>query len=124
MNNTEFNALFEATIKTCSNIMVHKGGEYAHGTDRLDNFKRNAKDLQLMPEEVWAIYFRKHLDAITTYITDLRKGVNRPRSESITGRFDDAINYLLLGKALIVEREQQNAKSVQVSMPEMRERKE
>lgn len=104
MNNKDFSKLVNETIETCKEIMIDKGGEYAHGNDRLDNFKRNATTLNLNPEEVWAVYFHKHVDAIDTYIQDIRAGVSRPRSESILGRFDDAINYLLLGKAIVVER--------------------
>lgn len=104
MISREFNELVEETVKICKEIMISKGGEYAHGDDRLDNFKRNAAKLGLNPEDVWAVYFNKHIDSIDTYIQDIRKGVNRPRSESILGRFDDAINYLILGKALVVER--------------------
>lgn len=110
MNGFRFNQLVEQTVDTCKQIMVSKGGEYAHGDDRLDNFKRNAADLGLNPEDVWAVYFKKHIDAISTYVQDVRKGVTRPRSESILGRFDDAINYLILGKALVVEREEQHSK--------------
>lgn len=105
MKAEEFNLLVNETVAVCKAIMISKGGEYARGDDRLDNFKRNAIKLGLTPEEVWAVYFGKHLDSIDTYIQDIRKGIRRPRSESILGRFDDAINYLILGKALAVERE-------------------
>lgn len=107
MKAKEFDKLVNETLDTCKEIMVSKGGEYAHGDDRLDNFKRNALVLGLTPEDVWAIYFHKHLDAIDTYTQDVRHGLERPRSESILGRFDDAINYLILGKALAVERSKQ-----------------
>lgn len=110
MNTKDFNRLVESTIGDCKDIMIAKGGEYAHGDDRLDNFKRNAAQLGLTPLDVWAIYFRKHLDAITIYVQDQRLGRERPRSESITGRFDDAINYLILGKALVIEQEKANKK--------------
>jgi len=106
----EFDRLVNQTVDTCKDILVAKGGEYAHGEDRLDNFKRNAADLGLTAEEVWAIYFRKHLDAISTYVKDIRKDIDRPRSEDILGRFDDAINYLMLGKGLVIDRQKQQNK--------------
>lgn len=106
----EFNKLVDNTVETCKEILVAKGGEYAHGEDRLDNFKRNAAQLGLNAEEVWAVYFRKHLDSISTYVQDIRKGIDRPRSEHILGRFDDAINYLILGKGLVIDREKAEKK--------------
>jgi len=104
MNSKEFDKLVNATIDTCKDIMISKGGEYAHGDDRLDNFKRNAQQMGLNPEDVWMVYFRKHLDAITMAVKDIRTGQMRVVSEPIDGRFDDAINYLILGKALFIER--------------------
>jgi hypothetical protein len=110
MKAKDFDKLVNETIETCKEIMISKGGEYAHGDDRLDNFKRNAQLLGLTPEEVHAIYLGKHMDAIHTYIKDIRSGKERTRSEPILGRFDDAINYLILGKALAVERIKQQEK--------------
>lgn len=107
MKAKEFDKLVVETVDTCKEIMVSKGGEYARGDDRLDNFKRNALILGLNPEDVWAIYFHKHVDAIDTFVQDVRNELDRPRSENILGRFDDAINYLILGKALAVERMKQ-----------------
>lgn len=104
MNSKEFDKLVNETVEICKDIMVSKGGEYAHGDDRLDNFKRNAQQLGLTPEDVWMVYFRKHIDAITMAVKDVRVGNNRVVSEPIDGRFDDAINYLILGKALFIER--------------------
>ena len=106
----EFNKLVDSTVETCKEIMSSKGGEYAHGDDRLDNFKRNAEQLGLTSLDVWSIYFRKHLDAITMYTQDVRSGNERVRSEPILGRFDDAINYLILGKGLVIEHEKSKKK--------------
>lgn len=110
MQAKQFDKLLAETLESCKDLMVSKGGEYAHGDDRLDNFKRNAVLLGLTPEEVLSIYLGKHMDAIHTYVKDIRLGRDRVRGESILGRFDDAINYLILGKALVVEREQQKSK--------------
>jgi hypothetical protein len=62
------------------------------------------EQMGLTPEDVWMIYFRKHLDAITTAVKDIRMGKTRVVSEPLDGRFDDAINYLMLGKALFIDR--------------------
>ena len=104
MKSKEFDKIVNETVETCKDLMLSKGAEYAHGDDRLDNFKRNAVTLQLEPEQVWAVYFHKHIDAIDTAVQDVGNKVERQRSEAIEGRFDDAINYLILGKALFTER--------------------
>ncbi len=77
-----------------------KGAEYAGDENRLENFVRNAIALGLEPEQVWAVYAGKHWDAIVQYIKDMQTGKERTRSESIEGRMDDMIVYLLLGKAM------------------------
>lgn len=100
----DFDKLINETFETCKELMIIKGGEYANGEDRLDNFKKIAANINLTSEEVWRVYLGKHLDAIDTYTKDIRNELDRPRSESILGRFDDAINYLILGKALVIER--------------------
>jgi hypothetical protein len=99
-----FNHLVDHTIAVARHLAVTKGGEYAVAGDRLDNFRRGARDLDLSMEQVWRVYAGKHWDAITTYVRDMQTGTNRERSESITGRVDDLIVYLMLFKAILFER--------------------
>src|SRR5688572_12550651 len=73
-----------------------KGGEYAHGDDRLDNFRRNATNNAVQMETCWSIYAGKHWDAIQTYVRDLQLDITRERSESIKGRALDLMVYLTL----------------------------
>lgn len=94
------NDLIDKTIKETAELMKLKGAEYAHGSDRLDNFRRNAANIGVQPETVWMIYATKHWDSITTYVRDLQSGVERNYSEPIVGRFHDMINYCLLGIAM------------------------
>lgn len=107
MNREQFDVIVEETKKSVKQLLFVKGGEYAPDLDRLANFKHNATILKLLPEQVWAVYFNKHVDAIHGAINDLAAKKVRPRSESILGRMDDAIVYLILAKALFIEREQQ-----------------
>jgi hypothetical protein len=100
---------FEGQLKTViNNIQVlakSKGAEYAHGGDRLDNFRRQATELGLPMEIIWRVYAGKHWDALTTYINDLKTATSRKRSEPITGRIDDLIVYLILFRCMYDERE-------------------
>jgi hypothetical protein len=99
-----FQHLVEETIENVKGLAKLKGGEYAGDGDRLANFRRNAGNLELCMEQVWAVYAAKHWDAINQYVKDTAKGVHRERMESIAGRADDLIVYLLLFKAMVEER--------------------
>jgi hypothetical protein len=85
-------------------LALVKGGEYSGDTDRLANFRRNAENLGLLKESVWAVYAGKHWDSIMQYIKDLQAGVNRPRAEKMEGRALDLILYLMLFIAMEEER--------------------
>lgn len=98
-----FQDLIEKTIEEVRKLAEFKGGEYAGDGDRLANFRRNALAFGLTKEQVWGVYAGKHWDAIAQYIADGGNGVERPRLESISGRADDLIVYLLLFKAMVEE---------------------
>lgn len=97
--------LLARTVEEVRNLSSTKGGEYAHGDDRLDNFRRHGAALGLPMEVIWAVYAGKHWDSITTYIRDLHEGHERARTESIAGRAHDLITYLILFLAMVDERE-------------------
>jgi hypothetical protein len=100
-----FNQLLAETVQELQKLSSLKGGEYAGDDDRLANFRRNAANLDLRMETIWAVYSAKHWDALMQYIKDLQSGKTRTRLESIAGRCDDLIVYLILFKAMIEENE-------------------
>ena len=100
-----YDKLIAETWETILELGRKNGGEYAGDHDRLDNFRRNGARLNLPMEVIWAVYAAKHWDAITTYIADLHVGKTRERMESLGGRADDLIVYLILFKAMLQERE-------------------
>lgn len=97
--------LVERTFDEVRKLGALKGGEYSGDEDRLANFRRNAADIGVTKETVWRVYAAKHWDAIGQYIRDLTAGKERTRLESLAGRADDLIVYLLLFKAMLAERE-------------------
>ncbi len=103
MHQQQFEILFDETIQSIRHLLVVKGGEYAGSEDRLANFKRGAELTGATPLQVAFIYASKHYDALATYTRDQAIGQSRPRSESISGRLDDLINYCILMKAIIQE---------------------
>lgn len=104
-SHTAWDAIVAESYDTIKSLSLHKGGEYAGDEDRLANFRRNAADCGTNMELVWRVYAGKHWDAISQYIQDLQKGKERHRLESLPGRADDLIVYLLLFKAILQERE-------------------
>lgn len=100
-----YSQLVKQTIDQINALSTLKGGEYAGDVDRLANFRRNAANLGIMPETVWAVYAGKHWDAIQQYVNDLQHGKSRPRMESLAGRADDLIVYCILFKALLEDRD-------------------
>jgi len=100
-----YSKLAADTWQTVTELGAKKGGEYAGDNDRLANFRRNGLDLNLPMEVIWRIYAGKHWDAIGQYVRDLITGKTRPRMETLAGRCDDLIVYLLLFKAMLIDRE-------------------
>ena len=103
-NHQRWEELLGSTVASIRSLSEIKGGEYAGDDDRLANFRRNAASLDLTMEQVWRVYAGKHWDALTQYINDVSAGRERTRLESILGRADDLIVYLVLFKAMVEER--------------------
>ena len=73
--------------------------EYAHEVNNVfANFERIAKALETSREKVLMVYLLKHIDGISAYT----KG-HRSQREDVTGRITDAIVYLMLLWAMVVE---------------------
>jgi hypothetical protein len=106
IDHTTYDKIVAETWDTINELGKKKGGEYAGDHDRLENFKRNGARLNLPKEIIWAVYAGKHWDAITQYCADVHAGKNRSRMESLKGRCDDLIVYLILFKAMLQEQEQ------------------
>lgn len=98
MNQPDYDHLAAALLNEAASIETAKRPGYTLGhADVLKNFKHAAERAGITPGQAWAVYFLKHIDAITSVMTrpDL------PVAEAPLGRFADAINYLKLGYALL-----------------------
>ena len=102
MTQKELSEFVERFFTDQKMIIVSKGTSYSGATneveDRLANFKRIASELGVSPLFVWFVYFKKHVDAVCTYV---RCG---QESEPIRSRFLDLAGYALLGAALVEEK--------------------
>ena len=105
-SHADYVKLRDATFARAVELGTKKGGEYSGDDDRLANFRRNGLDQGLPMESIWRVYAAKHWDAIGKYIKDLNQGKTRERMESLDGRVDDLIVYLILFKCMLVEAQQ------------------
>lgn len=109
MNNDHFLTLIKQTTDHIYELSSTKGREYTDGSaDRLENFKSEGKNIGITEYQIWSVYASKHFRAIQSFIRNDGKIFS---NESIDGRIDDLILYLLLLKGLIADRESKNADS-------------
>jgi len=96
MTDKDYHKLSDKLISTALDIETAKRPAYTLGnSDVLHNFKSVAQRVGITPMQAWAVYFLKHVDAITANA----KNPDLPQAEGMEGRFADAINYLKLGFA-------------------------
>ena len=98
------NDLFESMVREESRILIEKGREYASKGDSLANFKRG-KRVGITPLQRWWTFAEKHWNSIETFIEEGKTF----SEETITGRINDARNYLFLLHCLIVDNEYPDA---------------
>ena len=103
MNQNDFNNLVESTMESCKKVLLKKREEYVIdlAADVLSNFKNNAKlSIAGTPEGIGWELMTKHLQSIKDYCAGRKVGSN-----VLDEKIGDAINYLVLIKAIISERE-------------------
>jgi len=101
MTNDQYQSLSSELLSLAKSIEDSKRPAYTIGSlDVLNSFKSIATRVGVTPSQVWAVYFLKHVDAITAAANSDKI----PQAEELSGRFADAINYLKLGWALISEK--------------------
>lgn len=109
MNTRDYDRVADELMEVARAIETSKRPGYTIGSeDVLANFKRVAERSGITTEQAWAVYFLKHIDAITSIMTrpDL------PMAEAAEGRFADAINYLRLGWAILQEPKESASESM------------
>ena len=100
MNQKEFIETRQYILDKAQDIMDAKQPEYTNKSiDVLNNFKLTAKSIGIQQMEVWAVFFNKHIQAILSHAGD----PNMHQAEPIDSRYADALNYLFLGFAMLVE---------------------
>lgn len=100
MNEEKYNQTVENLRAACSSIVSSKRPGYTSSdNDVLINFKQAARDAGITPLQAWLVLFNKHVSSIKAYV----KNPAGVQAEPMIGRFADAINYLELGYALMLD---------------------
>jgi len=95
-----FHKLYKNMVEEEIKVSSEKGKEYTQG-DKLDNFKRLGKELNIDAKLVLWVYLKKHLDSICSYIRNNQTFSEEP----IESRIKDARVYLALLRGLIEDEE-------------------
>lgn len=99
MDSKRFNEILEKRMSAIRETLASKAREYAVG-DRLYNFKRAAAILQTTPERALCGMWSKHLVSVL----DLIEGSVPVNTYLINEKIGDAINYLILLEAVLLEK--------------------
>jgi hypothetical protein len=101
MTEDDFSEVFEAQVIQCRNTLVSKAREYAT-FDRLHNFKVAGKLQSMSPKEALGGMLAKHVVSIYDML---------PYEDESMDKWDekigDALNYLFLLKAMVVEEQRE-----------------
>ena len=106
MKQTEFNKTIEEALNKVLSLLVLKNAEYANTTDVFHNF-RNAVGLSFYTkkESVAWEFNVKHLQSIKDIIDYIEKNNSvNVNKEKLDEKIIDAINYLLIIRAMVIER--------------------
>ena len=103
MNAQRFNWITQKQLELCQKLLLSKGKEYQAGdVDVMHNFKAAGRIRNTTPEKALLGMELKHYVSIMDIVDNIEKEL--PSIEKLEENFTEEINYLLLLKALILER--------------------
>ena len=98
-----FDEVVTKTLVELKELLVVKGKEYRRNNNVYHNFDQGAKIKGITPEKVLDGFLLKHEVSIADITDDLDKGI-LPTKEKVEEKFNDNIIYLLIKKAMILNR--------------------
>lgn len=107
MTQEKFNVFAKNFVKQTTSVLYAKGKSYAlNRSDRLEHFKRAGEYLDTTPKEACLAQLTKHLISIRDMVCTKEIGDFSP--EQWDEKIGDAINYLVLLRALVIDEEISN----------------
>ena len=98
-----FDEVVTKTLVELKELLVVKGKEYRRNNNVYHNFDQGAKIKGITPEKVLDGFLLKHEVSIADITDDLDKEI-LPTKEKVEEKFNDNIIYLLIKKAMILDR--------------------
>jgi hypothetical protein len=102
-DNDYFEKVVTDTLSEVKELLIVKGKEYRRNDNVYHNFDQGAKIKGITPEKVLDGFLLKHEISIADMTNDLDKGII-PSKEKVEEKFNDNIIYLLIKKAMILNR--------------------
>ena len=107
MTQEKFNVFAKNFVKKTTSVLYAKGKSYAlNRNDRLEHFKRAAQYLDTTPQEACLSQLTKHLISIRDMVCADNGAVFSP--EQWDEKIGDAINYLVLLRAIVIDQEMED----------------
>lgn len=116
MTQEEFKGTLESRIMKIRDTLAAKGAEYATEADRFHNFERAGAMLNCTRERALIGMWVKHVISILDIVDNLETDFDK-YSAMADEKIGDAINYLILLEASIVDRKAKYRKRQPVMMP-------
>ena len=102
-NEQAFEKVVKATLSNIEKLLIEKGREYRRNNDPYHNFNEGSNISGEIPEKILDGFLLKHEISIRDMTNDLVKGI-MPESGRVIEKFDDNIVYLIIKKAMILQR--------------------
>lgn len=103
MTDKEFEKIIDDTLMDLAQTLIIKGREYRRNKNPFHNFEQGEKRTDRTREQVLDGFLLKHEISIADMTKDLSEGII-PKPETVHEKFNDNIIYLLIKKAMILDR--------------------
>jgi len=107
MTENRFEQIVDETLNQIKEVLIIKGKEYRRNNNPFHNFDEGSKRSGLIREKVLDGFLLKHEISIADMTNDLEKDI-LPKIETIEEKFGDNLIYLILKKASIIDKIEQN----------------
>ena len=103
MTENRFEQIVDETLNQIKETLIQKGREYRRNNNPFHNFEEGSKRSGLIREKVLDGMLLKHEISIADMTNDLEKSI-LPKIETVEEKFGDNLIYLILKKASIIDK--------------------
>ena len=107
MTEHRFEQIVDETLNQIKETLIQKGREYRRNNNPFHNFEEGSKRSGLIREKVLDGMLLKHEISIADMTNDLAE-YKLPKIETVNEKFGDNLIYLILKKASIIDKIEQN----------------